>query len=547
MTPVAIIGAGMAGLGAAHRLHSEGMQAVVYEKKSYYGGHTASFVFDGRFVFDDGPHISFTKVERIQQLLAGNVNGEYETIQARVNNYWKGYWIKHPAQCNLYGLPPRLVTDIVCDMVEARTRPAGQVGNYAEWLLQSYGRTFAETFPMEYGRKYHTTTAANMSTDWLGPRLYVPELREVLSGALTPATADVHYVNHFRYPSRGGFVSYLHRFAQQTALSLESELVEVDPQQRTLRFVDGTTAAYRDLISSMPLPELIPRIKRVPPEIVEASRRLACTTCVIVNLVVDRQDLSDAHWTYFYDDDIFFTRLAFPHMQSPQNVPPGMGSIQAEVYYSKKYRPLDRTSDECIEPVIADLRRCGLLHDSDTIVFRNAAVVPYANVIFDLERARRGCSRSCVPRRARHHLLRSLWRVGLSLDRRSVHQRGECGPEGARRVPRSEARGSGVMSRAPLVSIGVPVYNGGLLLRRTLESLVSQTYPDLEIIVADNASTDDTGSIVQEFADRDARVRYVRNETNIGAIPNFLKVLALASGKVLHLDGGGRCAADRRD
>lgn len=170
-------------------------------------------------------------------------------------------------------------------------------------------------------------------------------------------------------------------------MSLESELVEVDPQQRTLRFVDGTTAAYRDLISSMPLPELIPRIKRVPPEIVEASRRLACTTCVIVNLVVDRQDLSDAHWTYFYDDDIFFTRLAFPHMQSPQNVPPGMGSIQAEVYYSKKYRPLDRTSDECIEPVIADLRRCGLLHDSDTIVFRNAAVVPYANVIFDLERA----------------------------------------------------------------------------------------------------------------------------------------------------------------
>ena len=384
---VSIIGAGMAGLGAAYRLREEGMPCVIYEKKPYYGGHTASYVFDGQFVFDDGPHISFTKVDRIQKLLADNVGGEYETIHARVNNYWRGYWIKHPAQCNLHGLPVPLISGIICDMVDARTRPPVPIANYAEWLLRSYGRTFAETFPMQYGLKYHTTPAANMSTDWLGPRLYVPELREVLSGALTPSTADVHYVNHFRYPSRGGFVSYLHPFVSETTVMLERELVEVDTDQRFLRFADGVVSRYDSLISSMPLPELIPRIKRVPAAVVEASARLACTSCVTVNLVVDRADLSDSHWTYFYDTDFFFTRLAFPHMQSPHNVPPGMGSIQAEVYYSKKYRPLDRTPEACIDPVIADLRRCGLLRDSDTIVFKNARLVPYANVIFDLERA----------------------------------------------------------------------------------------------------------------------------------------------------------------
>ena len=384
---VSIIGAGMAGLGAAHRLHGEGMSSVIYEKRPYYGGHTASYVFDGKFVFDDGPHISFTKVERMQQLLANNVRGEYETIQARVNNYWKGYWIKHPAQCNLHGLPHQLITDIVCDMVDARMPLPGPIGNYAEWLVQSYGKTFAETFPMQYGLKYHTTVAGNMSTDWLGPRLYVPQLREVLSGALTPATADVHYVNHFRYPSRGGFVSYLHAFVKDTTVFLEREVIEIDTEQRVLRFADGSAERYDSLISSMPLPELIARITRVPPDVLAASQRLACTTCVIVNLVVDRADLSEAHWTYFYDDDFFFTRLAFPHMQSPHNVPPGMGSIQAEVYYSAKYRPLDRAPEACIDPVIADLRRCGLLRESDTIVFRNAALVPYANVIFDLERA----------------------------------------------------------------------------------------------------------------------------------------------------------------
>ena len=76
-----------------------------------------------------------------------------------------------------------------------------------------------------------------------------------------------------------------------------------------------------------------------PPDVVDAARRLACSTCVLVNIGVDRQDLSSAHMTYFYDEDICFTRLGFPHMLSAINAPPGTGNIQAEVYFSAKYRP----------------------------------------------------------------------------------------------------------------------------------------------------------------------------------------------------------------
>ena len=87
------------------------------------------------------------------------------------------------------------------------------------------------------------------------------------------------------------------------------------------------------------------------------------------------------------------------------------------------------------------------------------------------------------------------------------------------------------MTAAPVVSIGVPVYNAANFLARALESLLAQTYPHLEIIICDNASTDGTAAIGREFAERDSRVRYVRNDTNIGANPNFLKALDLASGK----------------
>ena len=59
----------------------------------------------------------------------------------------------------------------------------------------------------------------------------------------------------------------------------------------------------------------------------------------------NRADLSEAQITYFYDEDICFTRLSFPHMFSATNVPPGCGSIQAEVYFSSKYRPLTQAPE----------------------------------------------------------------------------------------------------------------------------------------------------------------------------------------------------------
>lgn len=386
MTNIAILGAGMAGFGAAHRLHSERIGSVLYEQKAHYGGHTSSHRLGNGFVFDEGPHVSFTKVERVQQLLADNIDHDYQILSTRVNNYWKGYWIKHPAQCNLHGLPTDLVVDILRDFVHAQDHDHGPINNYADWLTASYGATFARTFPMEYGFKYHTTTADNMTTDWLGPRLYRPQLEEVLRGALSPTTPDVHYISHFRYPSHNGFVSYLAPFAKMTDLRLSHEVIRVDARARTLHFANGRVAGYDHLISSLPLPELIKRIAGAPPDVAEAAEKLACTTVVIVSLGIDRPDIIDAHWTYFYDRDVFFTRLSTPHMQSPNNVPPGAGSLQAEVYFSKKYRPLDRSPDECIEPVIRDLRRVGLLREDDKILVRHAMLIPYANVIFDLDR-----------------------------------------------------------------------------------------------------------------------------------------------------------------
>ena len=384
---VVIIGSGMAGLGAAYRLHSEGIVPFMYDKHAYYGGHTASFRFEGGFLFDMGPHISFTKDPRIQDLFADSVDQQYETLQISLNNYWRGYWPRHPVQLHLHGLPEDLIVKVISDFVEERNAPERSIKNYADWLLASFGKTFAESFPMQYTRKYHLTPAENMSTDWLGPRIYRPSLEEVLRGAISPAAPHVHYITHFRYPKNGGFMSYLKKFIPMGNLRLNHELVSVDPRTREIAFADGLKTTYDSLVSSVPLPELIPMIQGTPQDVLDAARSLACSTLVLVNIGINRQDISSATMTYFYDEDYCFTRLGFPHMLSPTNAPEGMGSIQAEVYFSRKYRPLTGSPNDWIEPVIADLRCCGLLRDSDRILCKKAMLVPYANVIFDLERA----------------------------------------------------------------------------------------------------------------------------------------------------------------
>lgn len=84
---------------------------------------------------------------------------------------------------------------------------------------------------------------------------------------------------------------------------------------------------------------------------------------------------------------------------------------------------------------------------------------------------------------------------------------------------------------SPLVSIGMPVYNGERFIRKALDSLLCQTYENFELIISDNGSTDRTHEICLEYSIKDKRVRYYRNEINMGAAWNFTRVFELSSAE----------------
>lgn len=82
-----------------------------------------------------------------------------------------------------------------------------------------------------------------------------------------------------------------------------------------------------------------------------------------------------------------------------------------------------------------------------------------------------------------------------------------------------------------LISIGLPVWNGGRYLRATLDSLLEQSFANFEIVISDNFSSDETPVILAEYAEKDGRIRYFRQDTLLPVVENFEFVLAHSRGK----------------
>ncbi|SFF18239.1 glycosyltransferase family 2 protein [Thermoflexibacter ruber] len=95
------------------------------------------------------------------------------------------------------------------------------------------------------------------------------------------------------------------------------------------------------------------------------------------------------------------------------------------------------------------------------------------------------------------------------------------------------------MNNLPLVSIGVPVYNEEKYLAETIESAINQTYRNLEIIISDNCSTDNSFEIAQKYANQDSRIRLIKQPKNIGAYENFIELYRLSQSKYFFMWLGG--------
>jgi protoporphyrinogen oxidase len=380
-----ILGAGLSGLSIADHLSESRVDFEIYEGKPYGGGHIHSRKVNG-FVWDEGPHVSFTKYEYVKQYFAKNCGNQFLEYPTKPTNYFQGSWITHPAQSNMYAVPNPLRDECVNDVIKIRESQPGYFapGNYQEWIDYAFGKTFADNFPKVYTKKYWTTDPENLTTDWIGKRIYFPEIKDMVESAQGPLTKQTHYISKVRYPQRGGFYSFIKDIEKSLFINYNKSLRYLSFEKKELFFTDGSVVKYDKLISTLPLPQII--LNSDAPEVVKYNaQKLKCSQVLLVNVVVDHPPAVDNHWIYVYDEDFYSTRINFTNLLAPENGINGKSGIQVEIYFSD-YHKIDKPIAEIESAVIKELIIMGLIANEQKVESYHSVWLDWANVIFDQQR-----------------------------------------------------------------------------------------------------------------------------------------------------------------
>ncbi len=375
---IAILGAGPAGISAAYYLKSQGVSADIYEKRDDYGGLCGSFKV-GSYRFDRFAHMTFSKNPDVNALLEKKT--KYLTHVPEAYNFYQGKWIRNPVQNNLIGLDVEERIKVIEGFCQ---RPEiAEPKNYKDWLRKSYGEYFTDNFTSRYTRKYWTVEPEQLETVWVQNRMYVPDIREVLRGAMTDETPNVHYSKEMHYPVNGGFQGFLEPLARGLDIHYGKMVEQIDFKQKRIKFSDGNTVEYDQVISTLPLSDLPQIVKYLPEFVSEAAEKLDYTSGYMISIGFNRKIHFPSIWFYIYDEDILPARIYFADQKSPNNAPEGCSALQAEVYVSK-YRQLRVSVEELKENIIKQLLKLDLFTMKD-IVVTDIRFEQYANIMFTSE------------------------------------------------------------------------------------------------------------------------------------------------------------------
>ncbi|MDP9108990.1 MAG: FAD-dependent oxidoreductase [Pseudomonadota bacterium] len=424
-TSCLIVGAGPTGLSAAYHY---GPNAVLLEKNQRVGGWCRS-VQDQGFTFDYAGHIMFSNdpyvLKLYDKLLGDNIH--WQNREAWV--YSKNVFTRYPFQGALYGLPPAVIKECIVGAIESRygsatpaadTRSAANCdsktpedccadgavdlagataaaaasaapakpANFQEFIYKVWGAGIAKHFAIPYNKKLWTVPLTEMETSWLGGRVPLPDLGEIIEGALEPVGKPMGPNARFGYPLKGGFEALVAGFLPHIAGKVETnaQVARISPSEHTVALIDGRRFVYDHLISTMPLPELVKMIgDEAPEEVRAAARGLRHLSVRCVNLGIGRPDVTDKHWIY-YPEETIFHRIFVQGNASPHCNPPGGFGLTCEISYSPT-KPLPVDGEALIARCVADLIEVGLLTAQDKILTANLVDMPYAYVVYDHARA----------------------------------------------------------------------------------------------------------------------------------------------------------------
>jgi len=390
---VAVIGAGPAGMAAAHELARGGAEVEVFEASAFVGGMSRSFDLWGQRV-DLGPHRFFTADPRVNRLWFEVVGDDYRMVDRLTRIYYQRRFFYYPLRARnaLWNMGLYEASRCTASYLrEKLVRSAGANGDdsFESWVVGRFGRRLFEMFFQSYSEKLWGIACDELDADFAAQRIKKFSLGEAVRSALGMSkNRHATLVDRFAYPVEGTGMVY-RRMADRVReaggrVHVNAPVRRVLCNRRTwhvqsshrrtpyetvrvegVELADGTRHDADRVVSTMPLTLLVQGFDDVPPDVLRAVDQLTYRNTILVYLHVEGTDLFPDQWLYVHSPELASGRITNFRNWVPSICGRSTNTILALEYWCYDHDPAwSEPDDRLIGRADREIRRTGLLGEA---------------------------------------------------------------------------------------------------------------------------------------------------------------------------------------
>ncbi len=385
---VAILGGGLTGLTIANLQSSEDVR--ILEKENDCGGLCRSNQENG-YTFDiGGSHVIFSKdndaLEFMKKTLGDNISKKRRNTKV----LYKEKSVKYPFENGLCDLPKQDNFECLLGFFKAynernnRTQP--NPNNFKEWMYYTFGSGIAEKYLIPYNEKIWKLEPAQMGLAWVGNRIPQPPIEDVIKASLGLESEGYVHQLYFYYPIEGGIQALIKSLEEKVhdKITLNFKINNIEKTDNGWVISNGSShIKCEEIISTIPLFDLISSLQDVPKTIKDAVAGLKYTSLVTILLGIDSPKLNDISWIYIPDTKCISHRVSFPSNYSDKVAPPNKSCVLAEVTYNENSGIARLTNKEILENIVNYLDQNNLINKNN-IEYTKINRAKYAYVVNDL-------------------------------------------------------------------------------------------------------------------------------------------------------------------